>query len=256
METAFIYTSQFFKIFISPENHFFLCFLLLVPWIKGKKKIWRILGRLSLAWIVILFCPLGTIGLYYFERLSPPPPVDILKGKWALVLSGGTGVYFRPLSQMVWFPNSARVQEPLRMYRKGIFAHLLFTGGQIFPMSSDYLEEATSVGQWWQEMGVPAQAMSFEEKARNTWENFTLSMPMLPAHEDVVLVTSAFHLPRALMVATKLGLRSRMIPYPVDYKVRSAQSWGWWSYENLANFQRLFLEIVGMMAYKIVGFGA
>ena len=70
-----------------------------------------------------------------------------------------------------------------------------------------------------EELGLPIERVEFEEQARNTYENgvFTHLLVEPKGGERWVLVTSAFHMPRAVGVWRKLGWE--IIPYPVDYRV-------------------------------------
>lgn len=251
----FIYTSQLVKFFLSPLNHvFWLCIPVLGWQSKWKGRYWRRIGQLSALWIVLLFSPLFSIGLFYYERMTPTPPLEMIKGKSALVLSGGTALYHHPTGRYRWFENPDRVMQPLRLYKQGVLKSLIFTGGQIFALSSDWESEAKTIGQWWQEMGVAAGDIILEENARNTFENFQLSLPLFSAR-DFVLISSAFHLPRAMMVAHKFGLNN-VIAYPVDYKMTKLNSISWWGWENVQNAHRLIFEVVGVMAYLVTGQGS
>ena len=61
--------------------------------------------------------------------------------------------------------------------------------------------------------------MTFETKSRNTWENalFTRALikPQTRVETFFLLVTAAWHMPRAMGVFRKLGYR--VIAYPTDY---------------------------------------
>lgn len=251
----FLYTSQFVKFFLSPIHHIFWLLIPILGWqAKWRGKYWAACGRFSLLWFCILFSPLFSIGLYYYERIVPIPPVEQMRGKTTLVLSGGTSLYRKELGRYYWFQNPDRVMQPLRLYRQGVVKRLVFTGGQVFSLSNEWMSEANSVGQWWQEMGVNPTDIILEDNARNTYENFKLSLPLF-SERDFVLVSSAFHLPRAMMVANKFGL-NQVIPYPVDYKIIDLGSIAWWSWENIENAHRLIFEVVGVIAYLATGQGS
>ena len=60
-----------------------------------------------------------------------------------------------------------------------------------------------------QSVGLPAEAILGEARARSTLQNAVLSYALLPVHPDrlhrVVIVSDAFHLPRAWITFTLLG---------------------------------------------------
>ena len=55
--------------------------------------------------------------------------------------------------------------------------------------------------------GVPRRALIAETASRSTVENLALSAPLL-AGRGIVLVSSRWHLPRALLAARMLGIRA------------------------------------------------
>ena len=72
-------------------------------------------------------------------------------------------------------------------------------------------------------MGVEMSRVQFETKSRNTEENIQYSHAMLNPKPDAVwvVVTSAFHMPRAMSLMDAAGWKA--IPYPVDYRTEGAR---------------------------------
>ncbi len=64
---------------------------------------------------------------------------------------------------------------------------------------------------------MPAQRMTFESRSRNTWENAVLTRALIAPKPDetFLLVTSAWHMPRAMGIFRCAGFN--VIAYPVDY---------------------------------------
>lgn len=67
-------------------------------------------------------------------------------------------------------------------------------------------------------MGVPAEAVWIEPDSRNTYENGVLSKAILDEKgiNKIVLVTSAYHMPRSVAIFEKLGFT--VLPAPTDYQ--------------------------------------
>ena len=61
--------------------------------------------------------------------------------------------------------------------------------------------------------GVPEAAIRAETASRTTWENIALARPLLPGPR-VLVVTDAWHMPRAMMIARRLGLAPCAAPCP------------------------------------------
>jgi uncharacterized SAM-binding protein YcdF (DUF218 family) len=104
------------------------------------------------------------------------------------------------------------------------------------------------------ERGVPAAALMIESQSLDTHENIVYSLPTLEAHADHLwLVTSAIHMPRAMAVAKKSGLRP--IPYPCFYTAPV----GWTiddllpANEGAAGFEIAMHEWLGLLFYRIRG---
>ncbi len=243
------------KTILSPQIHVFLLPPLMIPWLRRwKGKAWGIVGKISCAWGVALFLPFGSWGLRRYENRVARPSIEELRGKTALVLMGSTGLFYRPAGQMVWLENAARAQEVLRLYRAGAIRKIILSGSRSADINQElYLDEPVSIAQWLREMGVPAEAIAVEGKSRNTFQNISFSKPLLPPGQPFVLITSAFHMPRALATARQAGL-GPVIAYPVDYKVRD--NLDWWSWENLLNWERLIFEVLGRATYRALGYSA
>jgi uncharacterized SAM-binding protein YcdF (DUF218 family) len=67
-------------------------------------------------------------------------------------------------------------------------------------------------------MGVPAAAVWLEPDSRNTYENGVLTKALLDEKgiSEIVLVTSAVHMPRSVAIFEKLGFT--VLPAPTDYQ--------------------------------------
>jgi uncharacterized SAM-binding protein YcdF (DUF218 family) len=99
-------------------------------------------------------------------------------------------------------------------------SHLLITGGtgSLLP---DEFREATWVKKQLHEFNYPDSAILIESASRNTLENAMFSKAVLAKANltpPYLLVTSAFHMRRSLMIFKKAGMD--VIPYPANYLVR------------------------------------
>ena len=94
-----------------------------------------------------------------------------------------------------------RARLAMQLYREGRVKFILITGGKL-PWQQSVEPEAKLVARVLQDWGVPKEALLVEDKSRNTYENATLTKSIFDAHgfKTGVLVTSAFHIPRALAV--------------------------------------------------------
>ena len=102
-------------------------------------------------------------------------------------------------------------------------------------------------------MGVPPGAMLLEEQSLTTYENALYSAPLLRERGigRVLLVTSAFHMPRAVAVFEAQGVE--VVPAPTDFKrlVGEGLIPGWLpGAGNLARSSFALHEMAGLLVYR------
>ncbi len=98
-------------------------------------------------------------------------------------------------------------------------ARILFSGGSAALFASEDPEAEFAV-RLFESFGIARERVLLESRSRNTIENALFSKELVrPAPgERWLLVTSAFHLPRAVGVFRKAGFDIE--PYPVDFRTR------------------------------------
>ena len=119
-----------------------------------------------------------------------------------------TEVHLTSVADRVWFAA--------RLFHAGKAPLLLLSGGSD-PQRHAY-SEARAMATFLSDLGVPEQAMLFEETSRNTRQNAVFSATLLRARgiDRILLVTSALHMPRAVALFTAQGLQ--VIPAPTDFE--------------------------------------
>jgi len=93
---------------------------------------------------------------------------------------------------------------------------VIISGGQVYESSGN---EGMLAVRLLAELGLAADSMLLEDRSRNTKENAANSAALLRerALSKPLLVTSAFHIPRAMKFFRAQGIEP--IPYPVDYRL-------------------------------------
>lgn len=102
------------------------------------------------------------------------------------------------------------------------------------------------------QLGIDPARTVIEDRARNTWENLNFTYALLKPRNSSkwVLLTSAYHIPRAMAVAGKLGWP--VIPWPAGFHAGSSAV----SLQFTDNLRKLDIaghEWVGLLAYSIMG---
>lgn len=97
-----------------------------------------------------------------------------------------------------------RAERAAALYRDGGIAGIVASGGLgVHPPS-----EAEAIRDVVTALGVPKEAVLLENRSHNTRENLSFSRALLPKGAQVVIVSDAWHLPRARLIARRLGLRA------------------------------------------------
>ncbi|MGH8457637.1 MAG: YdcF family protein, partial [Stenotrophobium sp.] len=105
-----------------------------------------------------------------------------------------------------------------------------------------------------QSLGLDPKRLILENRSRNTWENAVFSKALVhpQAGEHWLLVTSAWHMPRAIGCFRAAGWP--VIAYPVDYmSTRGAGDEDFDPEWRLRKLRFGLKEWVGLIAYHLMG---
>lgn len=96
---------------------------------------------------------------------------------------------------------------------------IMVSGGQVF---ADGANEAQISKRYLQQLGFNDKQIITEAKARNTEENakYTVVLCKQKEYEKILLVASAFHMPRAMLRFEQAAEQSgiEVLPFPCDYQ--------------------------------------
>lgn len=201
--------------------------------------------------------PLPDALLHQLESQSAEPAADAdLRGYAGMVVLGGAleaGRISQEHVQPLLGESAERVTVAVSLWQRNPALRLVFTGGEgeLFGVGPSEAERAR---QFFTSLGVPAQALALEARSQNTYENavFTRQLPGLDAQQPWLLVTSAWHMPRALATFRKAGWN--VTPYPVDF--RTAQRTPWTTYDlrrGAEDWELLLHEWLGIALYRLSG---
>jgi uncharacterized SAM-binding protein YcdF (DUF218 family) len=194
---------------------------------------WRRLALLVLvlavAHVMILsFPPVGDALMGSLEKQSraaeaaaPPCCYDAI-----VVLGGGIGAAHPPEMPNPHLNDGAdRIWQAARLWKRGIAPRIIVTGGSFLAQNGGPpTTEADAMRVFLLDLGVPADAITDEGKALNTIENIR-NVRAIVGTAKVALVTSAYHMPRALRLAQRAGLD--VGAFPADYQVVPAGRLPW-----------------------------
>lgn len=146
-----------------------------------------------------------------------------------------------------------RMIAALPLLQQNQSLRLLFTGGdgELFAGS---LTEAQRAARFFSRMGITPERLLLESASRTTYENavFSARLPGVDAKRPWLLITSAWHMPRAMAAFQKAGWN--VTPYPVDYRTGNATPWTEYSLaEGARKWHLLLHEVLGLLVYRFSG---
>jgi uncharacterized SAM-binding protein YcdF (DUF218 family) len=218
--------------------------LLLLVWSVWRGGRWSAAAALALLWVFAT--PLVAEGLWRwlerpFQRSSAAALLAGRRPRAVVVLGGGRHPAPGPARASEWidadrFFGGLEAYQQLR--RQNQRPQLIFTGGW-WPTMPSMPPEGEVLRQRAIELGLPPADLATTGRVRNTEEEARAVAASLPAGSSIVLVTSAFHLPRAVRLFERQGLR--VLPYPVDF-----QASGTWAGNPLADPLNLLPSAQGL----------
>ncbi len=253
----FFYLSKVFWFFADPGNAFL--FALLAGLILATTRFRRLgkgLVAISIAFaLLVSLVPVGPMLLNTLEKRFPAPKTlpDTIAG---IVVLGGVIDPYR--SEILKTPviNGAveRITVSADLAKRYPEARLIYAGGSGSLRHPDQ-KEADYIVELYNALGVSRDRLLLERESRNTWENakFSIEIASPVASENWILVTSAFHMPRAVGVFRRVGWE--LIPYPVDFNIGVIESFpSPLSFTNgLSTLSHAGHEWIGLIAYWITG---
>jgi len=100
-----------------------------------------------------------------------------------------------------------RLRAALHLYRYGLVAYLIVSGGK---GEDETISESRSMKRFLILNGVPADSILEDRYSTDTWENLCNSQQVMLSYglQTAVIVTSDYHLPRAMAVAKRLQMEA------------------------------------------------
>ncbi|GAP14802.1 uncharacterized conserved protein [Longilinea arvoryzae] len=261
----FVFLSKLLPLFVYPLG--LTCLLLVLALILNRHK--RLRAALIVSGLVILYLASNRWVAYGLAqtlewRYLPPEKLPLVKA--IVVLGGGTESQQYPRPDVEVNAAGDRILYAAKLYREGVAPVLLLSGGSITWQDGDSGTPAEDMAVLLREMGIPESALWLQNRSQNTHEDAVYSAEMLKEAgiTEIVLVTSAAHMPRSVALFEHEGIR--VIPAPVDYTV-TRQGWqnltgGDWQAKlisfipnssSLGLTTNVMKEYIGILMYHLQG---
>lgn len=255
----FYYAAKVFWFCVQPSG--LLLILLLTGaallFTRHQKAGRRLVVAAALLLLIGGMLPLGNWLILPLEDRFTRPDLSGAKVDGIVVL-GGMELSRIATERGVHSVNEAaeRLTEAAALSRRFPDAKIVFTGGalEIFSAPTIGADAANLV---FEDIGLAGEErVLLERKAKNTWQNAVYSKELVDPKpgERWLLITSGWHMPRAMGVFRKAGFTVE--PWPVDYRTAGAKDALRLSdkpSEGLRRLETAVHEWIGLIAYWLTG---
>ncbi len=251
---------------LSKTLYFFLMPLPIVALMIGtgiliKNRLWKKRLIISGVLLFLLFSNpfLSNIAMKAWEG-SPTPISEVKPHDLGVVLTGITNRHKNPNDRVYTERGADRVLHTIQLYKLGLIKNILISGGSgklvgnnTDTKESDELKNILLLAE------VPDQNIFIENTSRNTYENALNSCGLIASqfeNSSVILITSAFHIPRASACFAKQ--ECAFTTFGTDYYSHDRS----YSFDDfivpkasaIRNWEVIFKESLGMVMYWMLDY--
>ena len=255
MGSVFFFTSKIVWALITPGS--LLVILGMFAWLSlvaGWQKISRLFLSLTALFLLLVgTLPLGEWLISPLENRFAANAALPMNPAGVIVLGGAVN----PALSDTWGQTEigdAAERLTAFIYLANLYpdTQLVFTGGS-GSLTEQAYKEADYTRFLFEQLDIGDRAIIYESESRNTAENALHSMKLLnpQAAEEWILITSAFHMPRAVGVFCQAGWP--VTPYPVDHYSDKGELLrvDYRFSDNLRTLETAIHEWVSLLAYRI-----
>jgi uncharacterized SAM-binding protein YcdF (DUF218 family) len=212
----FFLLSKFLNWFVYPLSLLFAGFLVILVFYRRRYTRW------GFAFVLLLFysvsAPIVVQPLVRWLE-GPRPGLEALRPHYdvAIVLTGMVDLRRSRPGYIEFNASVDRILAGIRLVKRGIADKLFIVGGSGNPFNR-CASEARVLRTFALEFGLNDEQVLTEEVARNTYESAVQAAEIIRAghYRDLVLITTALHMPRAAATFHKQGLLPDL--YAVDFQ--------------------------------------
>jgi uncharacterized SAM-binding protein YcdF (DUF218 family) len=257
---VFFFLSKILDIFLSPYTWGLVLFVAAVPWSRRQGRRFRRRRRFAIAGLALLtFFSLEPVANFLRYRLEHAVPStyrpDVTYD--AVILLGGMSDerVVAETGQPAYNDNVERLLATYDLLRTDKARFAILSGAAVKPELAEF-GEARVLARQLSDWGIAPDRLIVEDEARNTRENATYSQAIAKARgfRNVVVVTSAFHMPRAVECFAAVGMEIDWLA--VDY--RASREYGSMSLlpraGSLSASVDMIHEMTGRWIYRARGY--
>lgn len=166
-----------------------------------------------------------------------------------VVLGGGHGFDDRlPANSLLSQNALSRLNEGIRIHRKIHNSSLVLSGYS----ASGRTTQAEMLYKTAILLGIEKERMLIQPEPHNTYREAEVYSQKFAGEHPVILVTSASHMPRAVMLFEQFGVD--VIPSPTNYRLKGSRQNRWIGYpstENIENLKIALYEYAAILRYSL-----
>lgn len=199
----------------------------------ARRKIARIAVGAVVAYLLFFYSPFVWFLAEPLRMAEPARSADAI-----VVFAGGVGE-----SGKAGGGYQERVKQAVDLYKAGYATRIIFSSGYVFAF-----KEAEVMRTLADSLGVPEEAIITENQAGSTYENVAFVKEILGREgwKRVLLVSSPYHMRRAVWTWRKVAPEVEAIPAPVPHsQFYSPQGWG----ASLEQIRGILWEYLAIFAY-------
>jgi len=188
---------------------------------------------------------------------TEPANLETIKSQrytYGVLLTGMTNTLKEPKDRVYFNQNADRLLQAIMLHQQGIIDTLYISGGGATALRKD-LQEARVLSSYLESIQFPMEKIIIEDQSRNTVESARFATDFIGNQQQILLITSASHMPRAMGCFEKEGFKVQS--YPTVYHTNDemiSPSMFLPSHDALMKWHILFKEWMGYGAYWVAGY--
>ena len=177
---------------------------------------------------------------------------------FGVLLTGVTKTEMTPKDRVYFGRGADRATNTLQLYKLGLIRKVIISGGS-GRLDGSGVKEADDLAEFMKLAGVPAEDIIIENRSKNTHESaeeVSALVANMDGKKDLLLITSGYHMRRALACFRKSGVSIDSFPVdPTSDQARyTPDSLIVPRLDAMNMWQTLLKEWVGFVAYWVVGY--
>jgi uncharacterized SAM-binding protein YcdF (DUF218 family) len=228
--------------------------ILLLTWAAFSKK--RLPAILALFLLVVTSSPIVSTRLVQYLESDElrKSPTDMRTADAIVVLSGMIWPIQGSQGLVYEWGDPDRFFGGIELIKAGMAKKIIFTGGKLPWQSEKTKPEGEILSKYASDFfGIPTSQILITKNVENTKDEANAVKEILidSQTQKIILVTSAFHMPRSKKLFENVGIEVQT--YPVDYKVGVSELTPMSflpSADAFSSFQFAWRELIGRLYYS------